>query len=130
MRIRAALLVLALAGPASAQSLDGSIASGLQGGISSGLGAGGLQSGLESSLGTRQQGRTRARLDESGFGPDGSCAPSQIDLNHTGCRPVREFTAGSVSNYDLSIQQMRPLTGLQLQGLTIEPGPGPAGPID
>lgn len=130
MRIRVALLVLTFAGPALAQTLDGSLGGGIQGGITSGLGNGGLQSGLDSSLGTRQQGRTRARLEENGFSQEGSCAPTQIDLNHTGCRPLREFTAGSISNYDLSIQATRPITGLQLQGLTVEPGPGPAGPLD
>ena len=130
MRFPTAILLLTLAGPVSAQSLDGSLGGGLQGGISSGLGAGGLQSGLDGGLGNRQQGRTRARLEENGFSQEGACAPSQIDLNHSGCRPIREFTPGSISNYDLSIQAMRPLAGQQVQGLVMEPGPGPAGPLD
>lgn len=130
MRLPIVLLFLTLGGAATAQTLDGSLGSGVQGGVSSGLGAGGLQSGLDSSLGTRQQGRTRARLEENGFSGEDACAPGQIDLNRTGCRPVREFTANSISNYDLSIQAMRPMTGQQLQGLALDLGAGPAGPID
>ncbi len=130
MRMFVALAVIGIAGPAFAQSLDGSLGGGLQGGLSSGLGAGGLTSGLDGTLGSRQQGRTRARLEENGFSPEGACAPSQIDLNHSGCRPIRELSAGSISNYDLSIQAMRPLAGQELQGLTLDPGRGPVDSLD
>lgn len=119
-------LVLIASGPALAQSLDGSINSGLGGGIGSGLG-GGIQSGLPGTLGSTERGRTGARIDRMEV-DTGGCAPGQVSLNRSGCRPIREVIQDAPSSYDLSIQAMSPLQGQTLRGLTLDPGSGPAGP--
>lgn len=119
-------LVVLASGPVAAQSLDGSLSSQLNGGIASGLN-GGIASGLAATLGSTQMGSTRAITGRREL-EHGGCAPSQFDLNHTGCRPIREFGLGSISSYDLSIQAMGPLQDVTLQGLTLDLGAGPARP--
>lgn len=131
MRIALGLCFAILsAGCGMAQSLDGSLSSQLNGGIASGLN-GGISSGLASTLGSTQQGSTRAITGRRGL-DYGGCAPSQLDLNHTGCRPLREIELelrlGAFSSYDQSIQAMGPLQDVILRGLTLDPGLGPAGP--
>ena len=69
------------------------------------------------------------RLQQLGF-TVGACALTQLDRNHSGCRPIREFLSGGSSTYDLSIQAMGPLGGLTLEGVTLSPGAGPASPFE
>ena len=127
------LLTLLLTGPASAQQLDGSLNGLLFGSLNSGL-SGNLPSSLSGTLGQAQEGRTRAQtqLEERGFGAAGSCAPGQLDLNHSGCRPVAEFRSGLAGTtlYDQSAQGLRPLISNTLDGLILTEGGGPAGPLE
>lgn len=128
MRIGIALCVLALAGgEAGGQTLGGAVPSGINGGFQAGLN-GGIASGFQSGLGSNE-GSGRAQTGRRGL-TDVTCAPTQMDYNHTGCRPVREMglEGGGMSLYDMSVQAMGPLQGLTLQGLTLEMGAGPAGP--
>ena len=131
--MRALLLVaaiLAAPSPVVAQSLDGSLNGLLFGNLNSGL-TGSLMSGLDGSIGTTQRSRSRAQLEQEGFGAIGACAPTQIDRNHTGCRPIREFGLDyQSSGYDTSIQAMRPLGSVTLDSLILAPAPGPAGPLE
>lgn len=140
--MRGLVVVFALTAgvPALAQGLDASVGNSVDGLLFGSL-KGGLASGFSADLGPRQgpllPGQTfesrdaaaEREMERLGFAP-GACAPSQLDLHNTGCRPIREFSARSFSPYDLSIQAMGPLSGQTLQGLTLPSQPGPAGPLD
>lgn len=140
MRYLVLAIALTCSPPALAQALNASLAGSLNGLLFGGL-QGGVASGFSSEVGPRQgplmPGQTfeyrdftaERELERLGFTP-GACAPSQLDLNHTGCRSIREFSARSASSYDLSIQAMGQLPGQTLQGVTLDIGPGPAGQLD
>ena len=122
MRAILAIALVGLAAPAlSQQSLDGRLDSGLQGGLSSGLGAGGLQSGLMGTLGTMQQGRTRAQT-------------SDVTLGGTGTFSLGALR-GQPSNFGPTFQSTGPLSGSTLDigsgpEAPLDMGAGPAGPLD
>ena len=107
--------------PARAQSLDGSIFSGLSSGLGGGF-SGGIGSGLDSNLGTRDRGR-RAQTED-------------FTLGSTGGGFRAGFLRGQPSNFGPSVQAMSP----HRSTLTFENGPqtmldpgvglGPAGPLD
>ncbi|MDB5590571.1 hypothetical protein [Enterovirga sp.] len=139
MRIAAAaailLAALSIPGAASAQqgfnaSISGDVAAGLGGGLQSGF-----HSGFSGALAPPTP-RPRGPREEV-YGPElpgapffpAECAPGQVNLNRTGCRPVRELSVGSLSSYDLSIQAMSPLGGTTLSGQTLTLPAGPAGPL-
>lgn len=134
--------------PAWAQSLDGSINATIFGGITSGF-QGSLSGGIDSGLGSRQVSRTAAILSADGFASTlnagdaytrqalerqgvsfDDCAPTQISVNRSGCRPIRDLATMTKSTYDTSLEAMRPLGGLTLSGQTLSPQAGPAGPLD
>ncbi|WP_375458835.1 hypothetical protein [uncultured Enterovirga sp.] len=136
------LLILISSGPAWPQSLDGSLNGSINTALFGSL-EGGVASGLSATVGPRQgplmPGQSfddnnrdfvaRQELERAGFSLD-ACAPTQLDLNHSGCRPIRELSARAFSNYDLSMQAMRPLGGLILEGQMLDAEAGPAGPLD
>lgn len=140
MRVLALAFALTFSGPALAQSLNASLPSGLNGVLFGSL-QGGIQSGFRTDVGPRQgplmPGQTfdytdftaQQQLQQLGFSL-GGCAPTQLDRNHSGCRPIREFQSARPSAYDQSIQAMGPLGGLTLQGQTLAQEPGPAGPLE
>lgn len=122
--MRAAILLLVLIllpAAAEAQGLNGGIAGGLNSGFSGSIN-GGISSGLVGAVGALGQKpgaiRTGSELERLGFFL-GSCAPGQVDINHTGCRPIRELGIDSVSTYDRSLAGTRPLADVTLQGLTL-----------
>lgn len=130
MRIAILAATLAALLPTSllAQGFNASIAGDIGSGLNAGL-QGGVPSGLFGSFGPER--RSAAQTEMGPYLPEfGGCAPGQFDLNHSGCRPLREFSADSISTYDLSVQAMSPLSGMTLQGMTLSAGPGPAGPLD
>lgn len=110
MRVLLILAALSLPTAIQAQSLDGSLFGGVQGGLPSGLGGGLGSGGLDGGLGSRQQGRTRALVEDFTLDSVGGFS--------------RGALLGQPSNYGPTILSTGPLAGS-----TLDPGSGPAEPL-
>lgn len=105
-------------GAARAQSLEGGIWSGFSSNISSGF-SGNVNTGFQSGFGAR--GGSRARIDDSTLGSTGGFTPGMLK--------------GQPSNFGPSVQSMGPLSRSTLTfdngpPVALDPGAGPAGPMD